>query len=138
LTSFVLEALHENDMGHLWSIDLPPLLPQWHVASGALFTADLRARWTLLRGASRRRLPRLLGELESIDLFVHDSLHTERNMHFEFTQGWSALKDGGVLVSDDAGANAAFSKFTKNERGTVVVAQEELKCAKFAIIVKSP
>jgi predicted O-methyltransferase YrrM len=136
LTSFILQALQENDEGHLWSIDLPPMLPRWSEESGAAVTEELRARWSLLRGASRRHLPGLLHDLGSIDLFVHDSLHTTRTMEFELSRAWKALAPGGVLVADDADLNDAFASFADGAVSRRLVVQEELKPAKFGIAFK--
>jgi predicted O-methyltransferase YrrM len=110
---FILEALERNGAGHLWSIDLPP---PWHRdlhwQIGAAVPDDQRARWTYVRGSSRRRLPGVLREIGSLDLFVHDSRHTERNLLFELEHVWDALGPGGVLVADDVDLNCGFHSFT--------------------------
>jgi predicted O-methyltransferase YrrM len=108
----VLESLERNGAGRLWSVDLPMLRTPWHDQTAAAVPAFLHGRWTYVRGSSRRRLPRLLAELGEIDLFVHDSAHTYANMRFELETAWRALRPGGVLVSHDIAANAAFSDFT--------------------------
>ena len=51
----------------------------------------LHGRWTLIRGSSRQRLPPLVAELGQLDLFLHDSRHTARNVLFELEQVWPAL-----------------------------------------------
>ena len=38
----VLEALKQNGVGHLWSIDLPPLAVGWQASSALCVTSDLR------------------------------------------------------------------------------------------------
>jgi hypothetical protein len=133
VTSSVLHALEANGRGHLWSIDLPPLLPDWHAASGAAVPSALKARWTFLRGSSRRHLPRLLKGLGEIDIFIHDSLHTAKNMRFEFQCAWPVIRPGGVLVADDAAANLSFVHFANGRGSRFLVAQEELKPSKFGI-----
>jgi hypothetical protein len=80
-SSFILQALAANDEGHLWSIDLPPIGAEQF--AGSFVPHPLRSRWTLLRGRSRDLLPSLLSDL-SADVFLHDSLHTTKNMTFEF------------------------------------------------------
>jgi hypothetical protein len=106
----ILEALMINGSGRLCSIDLPPLAPETGCGeqTGAAVSEGLKRRWTLLRGSSRRRLPRLLSELGTIDLFVHDSRHSDRNVSFELTQAWAALRPGGFLLVDDLHHNRAF------------------------------
>ena len=109
---FLLAALDLNGSGRLWSIDLPPLRRPWRDQVGAAVPNNLRTRWTYLRGASRTLLPELIRELGEIDLFIHDSLHIGKNMMFEFGQAWTALRPGGILLSDDIGGNSAFEAVT--------------------------
>ena len=117
-TRFILEALAHNGTGHLWSIDLPPPLDRsLHTQIGAAVPERVRDRWTYVRGSSRRRLPFLLAHLETIDLFVHDSRHTERNLLFELDHAWKALKPGGVLVADDVDLNRGFHSFMAAHSG---------------------
>jgi hypothetical protein len=116
-TRFILEALERNQHGHLWSIDLPPqLYPDLHGRIGIAVSDQVRHRWTYVKGSSRRRLPPLLERLGSIDLFVHDSLHSERNVLFETAHAWPALTPGGVLVVDDIDANSGFATFASSVR----------------------
>jgi hypothetical protein len=113
LTSrFILDALRQNDTGHLWSIDLPPLHQDLRQQVGVAVDGDLANRWTYVLGSSRRRLPGLLAQLGQIDLFVHDSLHSERNVRFELDRAWAALRPGGAVVVDDIDANWGFRSFT--------------------------
>jgi hypothetical protein len=107
----LLEALERNGEGRLWSVDLPLLRSRWHDQTAAAVPSDRRSRWTYVRGSSRRRLGRLLSELGEIDVFLHDSAHTEANMRSEFETAWPALRGGGVLLSHDITMNAAFSDF---------------------------
>jgi predicted O-methyltransferase YrrM len=108
-TSFILQALAANDEGHLWSIDLPSIGAEQF--AGSLVPQHLRSRWTLLRGRSRDMLPRLLQDLPPPDIFLHDSLHTTRNMAFEFQSAWQRMNSGSVLLSDDIHMSKAFSRF---------------------------
>jgi predicted O-methyltransferase YrrM len=122
LTSrFILETL--NGRGHLWSIDLPPrgalkLHSEIGIAVGNRFKRD----WTLISGPSRQCLPPLVSKIGPIDLFIHDSHHSEYNMMFEMAQAWPALKPGGAMVVDDIDLNWAFHEFG------MAVAAETLIC----------
>jgi methyltransferase family protein len=113
LTSrFVLEALAGGGVGHLWSIDLPPMLhPEVHDQIGVAVSQALRGRWTYIKGSSRRRLPALLKMLGPIDLFIHDSKHSADNVLFELRSAWLALRPGGAVVVDDIDANNGFHRF---------------------------
>jgi hypothetical protein len=109
----ILEALSANREGHLWSIDLPhPFAPELHGETAAAIPGGSHDRWTYVRGSSRRRLPALLSELGAIEMFVHDSLHTTRNMRFEMRSAWPRLGAGGVMLVDDV-FNQSFRDFVQ-------------------------
>jgi hypothetical protein len=108
----ILEALHRNGDGHLWSIDLPPMDLFWRQQVGAAVDGRYADRWTYIAGSSRRRLPLLLSQLGQIDLFIHDSLHSERNVRFELDSALRAMAPNGALVVDDVDANWGFRSFT--------------------------
>jgi hypothetical protein len=111
-TRFLLEALERNGAGHLWSIDLPPPLDRsLHTQIGLAVPRSLHPRWTYVRGSSRRRLPTLLARIRPIDLFVHDSTHTARNLLFELQHTWQALSPDVVAVADDVDLNCGFHAF---------------------------
>jgi len=111
----VLEALNRNDRGHLWSIDLPhPFEKNLHAQTGAAVPDSHRRRWSYIEGSSRRRLPALLRSLAQVDLFIHDSLHTARNMRFEMEQTLNALAPGGIMIVDDISTHQAFANFAQD------------------------
>lgn len=109
----VLEAMALNGRGHLWSIDLPYLFGTRDCVdqTGAAVPDTFGDQWTYVRGSSRRRLEPLLSQLEAVDMFIHDSLHTVRNMRFEMDTVWPTLRHGGLMVIDDVDT-AAFRDFT--------------------------
>lgn len=94
-----LAALAHNGGGDLHSIDLgvgpeePP--------NDFFVPDDLKSRWQLIIGDSRRELPQLLAQVGPIDLFHHDSLHTFEHMTWEYETVLPHLTAGGVLSSDD-------------------------------------
>jgi Methyltransferase domain len=111
-TRMVLQALADGGAGRLYSIDLPPPLERRRIDTeiAAAVPHRLRGWWTLVEGSSRRRLPGLLEQLGTIDLFIHDSRHTHRNISFELSLAWEALRPGGVLLADDVHCNTAFAE----------------------------
>lgn len=109
-TAFILDAMTRNGLGHLWSIDLPPLdTPAAEV--GIAVDEPLRTRWTYIRGASRRKLRPLAVQVGTLDLFVHDGLHTTRTMLDEMRTVWPHLNESGLIVCDDAGYSSAVVQF---------------------------
>lgn len=111
----ILNALHKNGKGKLYSIDLPNQdLKSYNPeniqqGSGWAVPDTLRDRWELRLGSSQKLLPELITELGAIDIFFHDSDHSYENMMFEFEAVYNAVKTGGLLLSDDVHKNASFS-----------------------------
>jgi hypothetical protein len=150
LTSrFILEALEKNGDGHLWSIYRPPIMERELKAQiGIAVDGRFEHRWSYILGSSRRRLPSVLCQLDEIDLFVHDSLHSERNVRFEMDRAWAALRPGGAIVVDDIDANRGFDSFTNSFSGcdSMVCEAEPLrpdlrrfnKKGLFGIVLKEP
>jgi predicted O-methyltransferase YrrM len=122
-STYVLAALERNGGGRLVSIDLPfedagdggmrpfvagtaidiydssPVPPGKE--AGWIVPDGLRERWDLRLGDARDLLPRALTELGTIDVFFHDSLHSEEHMLFELNEAWPSVRPGGVVVADD-------------------------------------
>ena len=123
---YILQALKENNKGTLYSID--SVFSPWQSKEmiGAAIPQDLRDRWEFIFGSSAEKLKDILSHLNQIDIFFHDSLHTYKNMMFEFKTAWPFITKNGFLVSDDIGDNNAFYDFTKrvNVRATVLPQKE--------------
>ena len=49
----------------------------------------------------------------AVDIFIHDSLHTGRNVRFELDRVWPRLAVNGVALVDDVEQNAAFGSFAR-------------------------
>ncbi len=123
-SAVILQALHRNDEGHLYSIDLPARTGQFSQVGpgsglpigcqpGFLVPEAFKDRWTLTIGNVRQELPPLLEKLGQVDLFYHDSDHTYVHMMWEYTTVWPYLAERGLLVSDDIAWNTAFWDFAK-------------------------
>lgn len=124
-TYYILQALKDNHFGKLYSIDLPF---QWYIYGkkhklhldslpagkkpGFLVPKNLKTNWKLILGNTYEKLPNLLKVLNKIDIFIHDSEHTEKTMTFEYDLSWSYIKKGGLLISDDIDCSEAFEKFS--------------------------
>lgn len=127
-SAFLLAALRENGGGELHSVDLPPLRRDagryWGVVARCNSAAGDTSGWRLHRGASHRVLPGLLKELGGVGLFVHDSLHTYRNMAYELDLAWDYLPSGGILLADDPERNAAFGELSRRGPALLRVIRE--------------
>jgi predicted O-methyltransferase YrrM len=107
-----LRAMEDIGSGHLYSIDLPPLQYDPDEAIGRAVPEELKARWTLRLGDSRKLLPAVAAEADPIDIFLHDALHTYSAQLREYRTVWPHLRSGGILMSDDV-ANPAFVEFAR-------------------------
>jgi hypothetical protein len=139
-TRVILEALERNQLGHLWSIDLPfPLDNRLHGETATVVNDACRGRWSYIEGSSRKRLPSLTARVGSVGLFVHDSLHTAKNTLFEMEQVASAMAPGGVMLVDDIGSHMGFATFAARhlEYQTIVCPSAD-RHGLFGIAVHTP
>ena len=111
-TSYILQALNDNNKGTLYSID--PVVRPWQSVKmvGSMIPNRLKNRWKFVEGESSKKLEPLLRSTGSIDIFYHDSLHTYKNMMYEFRTSWPFIKKNGILISDDIYLNDAFYDFS--------------------------
>ena len=110
-SSYILQALKENNKGILHSID--NVFRPWESLEmiGNAIPQNLRKRWKLVTGSSVVKLEETLQSKKTIDVFLHDSLHTYKNMLFEYHTSWPFIKKNGFLISDDVSENNAFLDF---------------------------
>jgi Methyltransferase domain len=131
-TAFTLLALDRNGAGELHSIDFPEIAGEhydegtfWQGKGGAVIPRGkrpgwvipdpLKNRWVLVLGRSQDELPPLLRRVGAIDSFMHDSEHSYECMRFEYEQAYGALREGGVLLSDDVNQTPAFFEFAREQ-----------------------
>ena len=145
---FILQALEDNSKGKLYSIDLPlaeydtdsrgatkSVLPPEKI--GVCVSKNLKKRWNLILGDSKKELPKILSSLKFIDMFLHDSKHTYEHMMWEFNTIWPSLCDNGVLVSDDTNWNTSFVDFSsKVARKNIQLVRDKISTETFGIILK--
>jgi predicted O-methyltransferase YrrM len=146
-SAFMVLALVKNGAGgRLRAIDLPAVFnpddPSWTVkgtvygvaipqgkSSGWMVPDAYRDRIEVWSGDAKALMPKLVDEVDSIDLFFHDSDHTYDHMMFEFQEAKRKLNNGGLVVADDVSWNASVWDFADewkvpayNFRGTIGVA----------------
>ena len=110
-SSHILCALETNGHGQLYSIDIP----SWQKnQSGWMIPDYLRNRWHLTQGRSAETMEPLLKKVKEIDIFLHDSDHTYKNMRWEFETAWAHLKTGGLLLSHNIDYSDAFPDFCRD------------------------
>jgi len=130
-SSFLTQALALNGGGQLHSVDREPVRANLDGYIGALVPEQLRSRWTLHRGTSRRLLPGLLPQLDGLALFIHDSQHTYRNVSWELRTVTPHLVLPAAIVVDDVAGNRAFQDWVEHSRPaySAVVAEDPVGVA---------
>lgn len=110
-TLAILLSLRYRPAARLFSVDMPYLLLQNDEWVGVAVPEDLRGQWQLQRTTDRKGLPRILNIAGPVDLAHYDSDKSYAGRMWAYDLLWTALRAGGVLMSDDVGDNAAFRDF---------------------------
>jgi predicted O-methyltransferase YrrM len=128
-SAFMMLGLAKNgSQGSLHAIDLPPVFnpnePGWTVkgkvygvvipegkTSGWIVPDAYRNRFEVWNGDAKALLPKMIDQVEAVDLFYHDSDHTYDHMMFEFREAKRKLRPGGLVVGDDVSWNASVWDF---------------------------
>lgn len=108
LASAILQALNENNRGTLFSLELPPFGSKDFSYAGSAIPQELKSRWELRLGPSMPSLKKLIKEHQNLDIFIHDSDHSYWNQKAEYKTALPAIKNEGILISDDIGNDAFF------------------------------
>lgn len=105
-TRIILSALNRNKQGRRISVEVKKDV-------GLLLSGMDKSRWTLVVDKPRRNLRRAINSVKRVDVFIHDSDHTYKNMMFEFETVYDKMSERGFIMSDDVNWNAAFMRFSK-------------------------
>jgi len=135
-TSYILQALYENKSGTLYSIDSEFKPWESELMIGSAIPDELKTHWKFVNGSSAKKLKSVLESVGKIDIFLHDSMHTYKNMIFEFEASWPHIKNNGFLLSDDISENNSFLEFYTSHNITPVLLSSSEKKPDFGIIQK--
>ena len=123
-----LAALRRNRRGTLHSVDRPQVQSAESLAPGESIVSVPHGRssgwavpesylagWDLRLGPSQEQLPRLVGELSSVDIFLHDSHHTPTHLTFELETVRPKLHPGSIVMADNTEwTGQAFDRFARS------------------------
>ncbi len=118
--SGLLKSL-KNRNGKLISTDIPS--PDVWVETGSLVPEELKKYWQLIRKPDRIALPKVLEEMPEIDLCYYDSDKSYKGRMFAYPLLWSALRKGGIFVSDDINDNHGFKDFCESSGLDPIIAK---------------
>lgn len=145
-THCILRAMHENNYGKLYSVDIGKFWTHDHkyVASIApLVTEHEKPYWNFILGNSQKTLPNLVKKIGQMDLFCAGHTHTYEVQENEGELCWSFIKRGGVFVLDrpDWNQNKYLNEFLERYGDEVAFHQtyKEAKASdtlEFTVILK--
>lgn len=125
-TAAILAAMNRVGRGRLHSVDVNPRVRDSVSAEDG--------RWELhITDGRVDSLHEVVCRLGPLDVFIHDSDHSYRHQLREYELGFSRLRAGGVLVSDDIDWTYAWLDFTKKHRLPFAVLLDSRKCLGVAV-----
>ena len=132
-SALILSSLTTFGTGRLYSIDACEA-ERMGGRTGQYVDETLRGRWELVAGTSRERLEPLLRRVGPVDFFIHDSLHTFRNMMFELNTAIRYAREGGcIFLADDIEKHTAFPEFVGRAGLSWEIYSHEAKSGLFGI-----
>jgi predicted O-methyltransferase YrrM len=128
-----LLGLKANGAGRLISIDLPTTQKGAKLAngespvslppgrtSGWAIPPELTHGWDLRIGPAQELLPKLAEEIDGVDLFLHDDLHTPKQLTLELRTLDPLFRPGAVVLADNTQwTGTAFPDFVARHRTPV-------------------
>lgn len=112
-----LEALKRNGSGHLYSSDLPCFrLPDPERFVGVVVDEELKQDWTLYLDGDALNLPRILAQVNEIDLFHYDSDKSRSGREAAMRLVLPKMSKRGLIVMDDLMDNDWFKQFVTREK----------------------
>jgi predicted O-methyltransferase YrrM len=107
-----LKALQRNGQGLLYSSDFPYFrLPNPERFVGLLVEEDLKSRWKLFLDGDERNIPKILHEVECIDIFHYDSDKSYSGRETTLRMIEPYLNHAGITIMDDLLDNSFFHDY---------------------------
>lgn len=120
-SAVILQAMAERETGRLYSIDLPSVEADRPGFTGHVIPEALKHRWELDLGPSQQRLPRLLEQIEPVDLLLHDGDHSYDSQMLDLSNAWPRLRPGAIVVVDDVWSTALLDFARTHGQDPIVV-----------------
>lgn len=118
----ILLAIKDDREAKLISNDMPYINMGNEDYVGCVVPAALRDKWELQRQPDVNGIPQALRKFDGEIDFCHydsDKSYTGRNWATPIL--WTALKEGGLFISDDINDNIAFKHFCESVNRTPVI-----------------
>ena len=117
-----LRAMERNGTGRLYSSDFPYFReenPEKLV--GIIVPPELRERWVLLLEGDQHNLPKILEQIDRIDLLHYDSDKSYSGRQFGMDLLVPRLAPNAVLMMDDITDNVFFRDFAATRKDPFIV-----------------
>lgn len=130
-----LAALEQTD-GKLASVDMPYPKANNEADVGIVVPDEWRGRWNLIRQPDRNGIKQALASFGgTIDLAHFDSDKSYAGRMYAFPLLWTALRSGGLFISDDIQDNFGFRDFCASENVEFAITESD---DKFVGICRKP
>lgn len=107
-----LSAIRANGRGKLFSSDFPYFrLPHPEQYIGIIVEQELRVDWALYIDGDDLNLPRILAQIERIDLFHYDSDKSYAGRRSALALSEAKLSESAVVLMDDIQDNSFFHDY---------------------------
>lgn len=131
----ILSSLKNRNNARLFSIDLPYLRFRGENLVGIGVPDYLRDNWVLMRTSDRKGIPKAIKMAGAVDMAHYDSDKSPEGRQFAYPLLWSALRHGGVLISDDVSDDMVFIKFSEGLGINPIIVRYDNKFA--GILIKA-
>ena len=115
-TLLIAQALKENGKGKVYSLDIDPY-------SGVLINQNIWDNIELIKGNSVENLKKI----KNIDIFIHDSDHSEIYEKAEFEAIQVNLSENAVVISDNSQFTDALLDWSNKNNRRFIFFKEESK-----------
>jgi len=135
----ILLSLTKRNNTLLVSTNMPYIGRNYDKYVGCVVPDEFKSHHKIIKRADRDALPRVLKELQTIDMCHYDSDKSYTGRMWAYPRLWKALKLGGCFISDDIGDNLAFRDFCDQVNvDPIIVRTPEVERVKYVgILVKS-
>lgn len=105
----MLQALKDNNSGHLYSSDFPIMrLENPYKFIGVLVDEKLRCNWSLYLEGDKKNLVKILSKINKVDLIHYDSEKRYHGRKYVFNLLENLINKDTIVVMDDIQDNSFF------------------------------
>lgn len=113
----VLESLRRNKKGRLYSSDFPYFrLPEPEKYIGIIVPDTLKNNWKLYIDGDRKNLPKIIAQVNNIDIFHFDSDKSYLGRKYAMDLIVPKMNADGLLIMDDIQDNSFFYDYVTSKK----------------------